>query len=139
MKSFLVGMIAGALAAAGVTMLDTRRLSLLALVVALVAGLLAGLLVGWREPKPRAALITGMASSSIAGVLFLLASLAGGAAASQRGSALALVGVILCVIVGGAFAGILSAWTGYPHSAKPLPLPRPPTTSGPLGPLPTPG
>ena len=80
-----------------------------------------------------------MASSSIAGVFFLPASLAGGAAASQRGSALALVSVILCVIVGGAFAGILSAWTGYPRSAIPPPPPEQPGANGPLGPLPTPG
>ena len=68
-----------------------------------------------------------------------------GALVNQRSDALALISAILCVIVGGAFAGILSAWTGYPRSATSTPPPAaslPPQradASGPLGPLPTPG
>ena len=59
-----------------------------------------------------------------------------GALDSQRGAALALISVVLCVIVGGAFAGILSAWTGYPRSATPASsLPQRAGASGPLTPL----
>ena len=140
MNRYLVGLVVGALAAVGDILLTARRLSLLALVVALVAGLLVGLLLGWREPRPRRAFVVGLAAASIVGALFLLGERLSGALASQRGAALALVSAILCVIVGGAFAGILSAWTGYPRSATSAPSPlSPPQRADASGPLPTSG
>lgn len=136
MNRYLVGLVVGVMAAVGAITLSARRLSLLALVAALVAGLLVGLLLGWHEPKPRRAFVVGLAAASIAGALFLLGERMSGALSSQRGAALALVSVVLCVIVGGAFAGILSAWTGYPRSATPAPLsPQRADASGPLTPL----
>jgi len=136
MNRYLAGLITGALAAAGAIMLDTRRLSLLVLVVALAAGLVAGALVGWRAPQPRAALFSGALTGAMAGALFLLADLAGGAAAAPRPAALAIISLIACVIVGASCAGIVSAWTGYPHSAEAAPQRA--GASGPLGPMPEP-
>lgn len=139
MNRYLAGIIAGALAAAGALALDVRRLSLLVLVVALAGGLLAGALVGWRAREPRAALFTGALTGAMAGALFLLADLAGGAARTPRAAALAVVSFVVCVIVAASFAGIVSAWTGYPHSGENTPQPpQRAKSSGPLGPMPTP-
>lgn len=134
MNRYLAGLITGALAAAGAIMLDERRLSLLVIVVAMAAGLVAGALVGWRAPKPRAALFSGALTGVMAGALFLLADLAGGAAAAPRPAALAAVSLVICVVVAAALAGIVSAWTGYPHSDEETPQRA--GSSGPLGPLP---
>ena len=139
MNRYLAGVITGLLAAAGAVMLDVRRLSLLVIVVALAAGLLAGALVGWRARQPRAALFTGALTGAMAGAIFLLADLVGGAANTPRAAALAVVGFALCVMVAASFAGIASAWTGYPHSGENTPQPpQRAESSGPLGPMPTP-
>ena len=139
MNRYLAGVIAGALAAAGAITLDVRRLGLLVIIVALAAGLVAGGLVGWRAPKPRASLFAGGLAGAMAGTLFLLADLAGGAATTPRGVALALVSVVLCVLVAGSLAGIFSAWTGYPHSGDDAAQsPERGQSSGPLGPMPEP-
>lgn len=136
MNRYLVGIVTGALAAAGAITLDVRRLSLLVFVVALAAGLVAGGLVGWRAPMPRAALFSGALAGAMAGAFFLVADLSGGAAATQRFAALAIVSLVVCTVVAATSAGVVSAWTGYPHSAEEAPQRA--GSSGPLGPLPEP-
>ena len=137
MNRYLAGLVVGVVAAGSVVALDLNHLSLLVIVVALVAGVVTGALAGWRAPQPRAALLAGLLTAAIAGALLAVADLAAGGATNQRGIAVALLGLALCVASGVAVAGLTSAWTGYPGSDV-VAAPERAGASGPLGPLPSP-
>ena len=139
MIRYMAGLVSGALAAGGMYALDQRQLVFLTVVVALTTGLLTGALAGWRAPQPRVAVRAGAVAGAIAGVLLVVGDFAGGAPTTARVIGLAALSLLVCVGLGATVAGIVSAWGGYPGSARPQPRRRPEpagATSGPLGPMP---
>ena len=145
MSRFVIGLIVGAIGAAAIYALNMSALTLLAPLVAMACGLLLGALLGWRNPHPRGALVSGLLTGALAGVLMGVGQLSGvarvvhfaqvpvwmrdippysamyGWLTSGMGGLLAL----LTALVAGFFAGLLSAWTGFRMPAMPAWSPTP--------------
>lgn len=130
---FVIGLIVGAIGAAAIFAINLSDFTLTAPLVAMACGLLIGALVGWRNPRPGGALLSGLLAGALAGGLLFAGQFAGVSRAvhiaggpvwmrdiSQysplygwltRGMGGLLV--LLAAGVGGSFAGLLSAWTGF--------------------------
>ncbi len=129
MGRFVIGLIVGALGAAAVYSISLGGFAFLPPLIGLVSGLLIGGLLGWRNPNPGNALVSGLLTGCLAGLLTGAGQLIGLSNAAHLSQAsLWMSGVssydptygwvisgsliILTAGVAGPFAGILSAWTG---------------------------
>ncbi len=130
MGRFVIGLIVGVLGAAAVYSMSLGGFTLLPPLVGLVCGLLVGGLLGWRNPNPGSALVSGLLTGCLAGLLTGAGQLIGiskvahlsqasiwmSGAASYDPTYGWMIGGLLVILtagVAGPFAGILSAWTGF--------------------------
>ncbi|HEU0027421.1 MAG TPA: hypothetical protein VFQ25_09925 [Ktedonobacterales bacterium] len=142
---FVIGLIVGAMGAAAIYTLDLSALTLLPPLVAILGGLVIGALSGWRNPRPGGALISGMLAGGLAGVLLVAGHFAGMARVVHMAGApvwmrdisqysptygwltrgMGGLLVLLTTLIGGGFAGMLSAWTGFRAPSRPwIPSPE---------------
>lgn len=139
MSRFLIGLIVGAAGCGAVIAMNLNLYSLATPLVGLGGGLLIGALVGWRNPRPGRALAAGMGAGFLAGLLMLGGQMYGVSlilrslrlAAPLRdvipgadlfwwlAGTTGAICLLLAIGAGGAFAGILSAWTGLRPDAHP--------------------
>ncbi|HEX8994797.1 MAG TPA: hypothetical protein VF812_02070 [Ktedonobacterales bacterium] len=117
MNRYLAGVIAGALAVAGVIEVHQYHLRLLVGLIALLAGLTAGLFAGLRAPRPGSALRTGLAAGTLAGALLVGTYFFLSVPLTIFTIVVAAISMAICLGVAVALAGVVSAWTGFPHSA----------------------
>ena len=145
MGRFVIGLIVGAIGAAAIYAMNMSVLTLLAPLVAMACGLLIGVLLGWRNPHPGGALVSGLLTGALAGVLMSIGQFAGvdkvvhftqvpvwmrdispyspmyGWLTRGMGGLL----MLLTASVAGFFAGLLSAWTGFRTPPTPAWSPAP--------------
>jgi hypothetical protein len=142
MGRFVIGLIVGALGAATAFTMNQNRFTLMTPLVAIVGGLLIGAMLGWRNSNPGKALVSGLLAGGLAGFLTGIGQFIGVSQAvhiphvplwmrdiSQyspmygwltRGMGGLLI--LLMAGVAGAFAGVLSAWTGFgPYARRRVP------------------
>lgn len=133
-----IGIGLGVLSGVGALQLEQHHLYLLVIVLALASGVLAGALVGWRQAPSGDVARDAMLTGAVVVALLAVGEFTGGAASAYLRLAVALVSLALCMGAIVAFAGLVSAWTGY-HPGKATqgsaPVAEPP--QHPAGPLPT--
>jgi hypothetical protein len=143
MGRFVIGLIVGALGAAAIFAIDLGGFTLSPPLVAMAGGLLIGALLGWRNPYPGKALVSGLLTGGLAGLLMGIGQFVGVSQAvhlphipvwmrdiSQYSPMYGWLtrgmgGLMLLLLagIGGAFAGLLSAWTGLSPRAQAAAVP----------------
>ncbi len=113
LKQIGIGLSIGALSGAGALQLEQHHLYLLVIVLALALGALAGALVGWREAPPERVVGDAVLTGVLVAVLLAVGVFAGGAPFTYPRLIAAQVSPALSVGAVIAFAGVVSAWTGY--------------------------
>ncbi len=145
MGRFVIGLIVGAIGAAAIFAMNLGVFTLLAPLVAMACGLLIGALLGWRNPRPGDALVSGLLTGALAGVLMGFGQLAGVARVVHIAQApvwmrdisqyspmygwltrgMGGLLVLLTASIAGFFAGLLAAWTGFRTPTTPAWSPAP--------------
>ena len=143
MGRFVIGLVVGAMGAAAIYAMNESRYTLLAPLVGIACGLLIGALLGWRNPQPGQALVSGLLVGAMAGFLIGVGQFISVSDALHTSRApiwlrhvsqySALFGwvsrgmggllILLVASIAGSLAGVLSAWTGYGRNAGRLPTP----------------
>ncbi len=140
MGRFVIGLIVGAMGAAAIYTLNLNQYTLLAPLMGMAGGMLVGALLGWRNPRPGGALVSGLLIGGLAGFLMGIGQFIGVSRivhfanitvwmrdisqySARYGWLTRGMGGLLILLtagVAGAFAGLLSAWTGLgPHARHP--------------------
>jgi hypothetical protein len=132
MRRYLVGLLTGLAGGGLIVALNLATDYLVTPLVGILVGLVIGMALGWRRHEPGKAVADGLLAGMLAGALLLIGELVGTSlymqkphasvwahVALQRNTVWWLTGatgvlsLLLATSLAMAFAGIVSAWTGY--------------------------